>query len=64
MESTEEQFLVFNALETLALIQGSLYDERRGYWYIQTLSTVLPISIILPDGEIVPLTFVQDDESA
>ncbi|PSF38131.1 hypothetical protein C7H19_06580 [Aphanothece hegewaldii CCALA 016] len=63
MEPTEEQFLVFNALETLALIQGSLYDERRGYWYILTLSPILPISIILPSGEIVPLQFVQDDES-
>jgi hypothetical protein len=60
VEPTEEQFLVFNALDTLALILGDFYDERQGNWYIQTPSQILPLSVILPNGEIVPFEFVQD----
>lgn len=60
MEPTEEQFLVFNALDTLALTEGHFYDGGRGNWYIQTPSPVLPRSIILPNGEIVPFEFVQE----
>jgi hypothetical protein len=60
VEPTEEQFLVFNALDTLALILGDFYDERQSNWYIQTPSQILPLSVIVPNGEIVPFEFVQD----
>jgi hypothetical protein len=60
VEPTEEQFLVFNALDTLALVQGDFYNERTGNWYIQTPSSILPLSVILPNGEVVPFEFVQD----
>jgi hypothetical protein len=35
VEPTEEQFLVFNALDTLALILGDFYDERQGNWSLE-----------------------------
>lgn len=60
MEPTEEQFLVFNALETLALITHGFYSSANGYWYIETLSPILPIAVILPDGEIVPFEFTRE----
>lgn len=60
MEPTEEQFLVFNALETLAIVLYSFYNSISGLWYLETLSPTLPISVILPNGEIVPFEFVQD----
>lgn len=62
MEPTEAQFLVFNALDTLALINYDLYDRARGSWYIDTPSPVLPRSVILPSGEVVPFEWVQDDD--
>ena len=36
MEPTEAQFLVFNALETLAIVLYSFYDPSSGIWYIET----------------------------
>ncbi len=60
MEQTEAQFLVFNALDTLALVEQHFYDRNRGNWYIITPSSVLPISVILPSGEISPMEFVQE----
>jgi hypothetical protein len=54
MEPTEEQFLVFNALE---IVLYSLYDPDDGSWYISTLSPILPVAKILPDGEITPVNF-------
>jgi hypothetical protein len=62
VEPTEEQFLIFNALDTLALIQIHFYDANQGYWYIQTPSPILAISVIAPAGEIFPLNFIQTDD--
>lgn len=56
MEPTEEQYLIINALDTLELLGYNFIDEYDGIWYIETLSPVLPISKILPTGEIVPIT--------
>lgn len=53
MESTEEQFLVLNALETLDLLQFRLYDEDEGFWILLTPSPVLARSYLLQNGEIV-----------
>ena len=57
MEPREEQFLVFNALETLEIVLYSLYDEDDGSWYISTLSPTLPVAKILPNGDITPVNF-------
>ncbi|MFB2833494.1 hypothetical protein [Floridanema evergladense] len=54
MEPTEAQYLIINALETLELLEWRLCDEETGRWRIHTLSPVLPIAIILPNGDIVP----------
>jgi hypothetical protein len=64
VEPTEEQFLIFNALDTLSLIQIHFYDPLQGYWYIQTPSRVLPIAVIAAAGEIYPLDFLKDDDDA
>jgi hypothetical protein len=55
MEPTEEQYLIINALDTLGLLGYNFIDED-GIWYIETPSPILPISKILPTGEIVPIT--------
>ncbi|ACK72075.1 hypothetical protein PCC7424_3694 [Gloeothece citriformis PCC 7424] len=60
MEPTEEQYLIVNALETLALLEWRLYDEDTGLWRIQTTSPVLPVAYILPNGEIIPPEWVLD----
>ena len=57
MEPTEAQYLVLNALETLELLRNRFYSEDRGVWYIETLSPVLPYSILLRNGDIVPITW-------
>ena len=54
MEPTEFQYLIINALQTLGLLEYDFYDQDRGEWYIATPSTVLPISMILFNGDIVP----------
>ena len=54
MEPSEAQYLIINALDTLDLLENSLYDEDSGNWYINTPSSVLPIAMILQDGDIVP----------
>ena len=54
MEPTEEKYLVINALDTLGLLGYNFIDEDDGIWYID-LSPILPISKILPTGEIVPI---------
>ena len=54
MEPTEEQYLILNALETLNLIEYDFYDSENGDWYIATPDAILPISIVLPNGEIIP----------
>ncbi|MGB5592638.1 MAG: hypothetical protein WBM32_05210 [Crocosphaera sp.] len=50
-----------NALDTLELIEGSLYDENTGYWYIRTPSQSLPTAVILPTGDIYPLNWIQEN---
>jgi hypothetical protein len=54
MEPSEAQYLIINALDTLDFLENSLYDEDSGNWYINTPSSVLPIAMILQDGDIVP----------
>ncbi|BAZ60307.1 hypothetical protein NIES4105_59950 [Calothrix sp. NIES-4105] len=60
MEPTEAQYLVLNALETLELLEGMLYDEERGFYLISTLSSILPIALVLQDGEIIPTSWATD----
>lgn len=60
MEPTEAQYLVLNALETLELLEGMLYDEERGFYLISTLSSILPIALVLQDGEIIPTSWASD----
>lgn len=57
MEPSEGQYLVINALETLDLLVRQIYDMNRGVWYIETPSLVLPIAMILQNGEVVPTTW-------
>lgn len=56
MDRTEAQYPVFNALEALSLVSCDFYDEdATGIWYLETVSLALPISRLIPDGEILPL---------
>jgi hypothetical protein len=55
MEQTEDQYLVFNAFESLELITRQFYDVVTGTWYLETVSQVLPVCRLMPDGEILPL---------
>ena len=55
MERTEAQYLIFNALEVLGLVRRDFYDDDTGIWYLETVSLTLPISRLLPDGEVLPL---------
>ncbi len=57
MEPTEEQYLIINALDILDLLIRSIYDEDQGVWYIETPSPILPIAMILQNGDIVPTTW-------
>ena len=54
MEPSEAQYLIINALETLDLLLNTFYDEGGGNWYINTPSSVLPVAMILQNGDIVP----------
>jgi hypothetical protein len=54
MEPSELQYSIISALETLELLQNSFYDQSSGNWYINTSSSVLPIAIILQNGDVVP----------
>ncbi|MCL1475172.1 hypothetical protein [Argonema antarcticum] len=58
MEPTEAQYLIINALETLELLEYRLYDEDTGFWRIYTPSPILPVAIVLQNGEIVPLSWI------
>lgn len=55
MEPTEEQFLVFNALDTLQLLRRDFYDAQSKVRYLETLSPILPLPRLMPDGEILPM---------
>ncbi|MDF5706610.1 MAG: hypothetical protein PUP90_02730 [Nostoc sp. S4] len=57
MEPSEAQYLIMNALTTIDLLGNTFYDEDSGNWYINTPSPVLPIAMILQNGDIVPTTW-------
>ncbi|MEC4895050.1 MAG: hypothetical protein SAL07_17580 [Oscillatoria sp. PMC 1051.18] len=59
MEPSEAQYLVINALETLGLLVWRLYDEEKGFWYITSPSRILPRAVILQNGEVALIEFVQ-----
>ncbi|NER35543.1 MAG: hypothetical protein F6J93_16385 [Oscillatoria sp. SIO1A7] len=52
------QSVVINALQTLELLLQRALDPNSGFCYIRTPSPVLPIAIILPNGEIVPIDWM------
>jgi hypothetical protein len=56
-KSTEAQYLIINALDTLGLLVREIYYLEQGVWYIETPSLVLPIAIILPSGDVFPTTW-------
>jgi hypothetical protein len=60
MEPTEEQYLILNALDTLGLLQNTVYDESNQVWFIRTPSLILPIAMLLPNGEIIPVTPIEE----
>lgn len=60
MEPSSEQYLIINALQTLELINYDWYENERGLWFIITPSLSLPTAVILRDGDIYPLNWVQD----
>ncbi len=65
MPSSGVQYLIINALETLDLLIWKIYDEEKGFCYIETPSPVLPRAAILQSGEIVRIDEVEDyDETA
>jgi len=65
MPSSGVQYLIINALETLDLLIWRIYDEEKGFWYIETPSRVLPRAAILQSGEIIRIDELEDyDETA
>ncbi len=60
MEPTEEQYLILNALDILGLLQDTVYDEDNQVWYIRTPSLVLPVAMLLANGEITPVTPLEE----
>jgi hypothetical protein len=65
MPSSGVQYLIINALETLDLLIWRIYDEEKGFWYIETSSRVLPRAAILQSGEIVRIDELEEyDETA
>ena len=59
MEPSDEQYLIINALQTLELLERYLYERSRGLWFIETPSQVLPRAVIMRDGDIYPVDWVQ-----
>ena len=56
--------MIINALDTLDLIIWKIYDEEKGFWYIETPSQILPRAAILQSGEVVRIDEVANyDES-
>jgi hypothetical protein len=65
MPSSGIQYLIINALETLDLLRWRIYDEEKGFWYIETPSQVLPRAAILQNGEVVRIDELENyDETA
>jgi hypothetical protein len=60
MEPSEAQYLIINAIDTLALLENTVYDEDNQIWYISTHSPVLPLAMLLANGEITPVTPVSE----
>ena len=60
MESSGVQYLIINALETLDLLIWRIYDQEKGFWYIETPSQVLPRAAILQNGDVVRIEEVED----
>ena len=48
---------MINALATIELLERQYYSRDNGNWYIETPSPILPIAMILQNGEIVPTTW-------
>ncbi|CBN55320.1 hypothetical protein OSCI_1630033 [Kamptonema sp. PCC 6506] len=64
MPSSGVQYLIINALDTLDLLIWRIYDEEKGFWYIETPSQILPRAAILQSGEVVRIDEVANyDES-
>lgn len=57
MEPIEAQYLILNALETLGLLNDRVYDEDTDIWWILTPSPMLPTSLLVQSGDIVPITW-------
>jgi hypothetical protein len=60
VEPSDAQYLIINALQTLALISYDWYERDRGLWFIATPSSILPRAVILQNGEVYPIGWVQD----
>lgn len=60
IEPSEAQYLMINALETLELLEWRLYDDETGYWRIHTPSPILPLAVVLQDGDIIAPNWVVD----
>lgn len=60
MEPSEAQYLIINALQTLDLLADNLYERDRGLWFIETPSPIPARAVIMQDGEIQPINWVQD----
>jgi hypothetical protein len=54
MLPSDEQRLVFRALTVLELIIREDYDEESGIWVLETLSPVMPFSLLLRNGDLMP----------
>lgn len=57
ISETEAQYLIINAPAALELLANNFYDRGSGNWYIETPSPILPVAMILPNGDIVPVTW-------
>jgi hypothetical protein len=60
LEPSNEQYLIINALQTLELINYDWYESERGVWFIATPSGTLATAVILRNGDIYPINWVQD----
>jgi len=50
----DAQLLIIAALETLALLEQRILEPDTGIYYIFTPSELLPLAIILTNGDILP----------
>jgi hypothetical protein len=59
MEPSNEQYLIINVLDSLELLLGNIYNENTGTWYIRTPSPILPTAVIMRNGEVYPVDWIQ-----